>query len=105
MKIWRNLTPHINLFSGYQELGRAHEVLVTARPLANTIDLSSFAGIAHTVVGKHYGADVSQNSGYRQSGSIVALLKDKKIDAVSQSSFHCPWWPGFRGAPDLYERQ
>jgi predicted glycosyltransferase len=42
MKIWFDLTnsPHINLFADMiRELKKEHEVIITCRPLANTIDL------------------------------------------------------------------
>ena len=42
MKIWIEVanSPHINMFAPLiRELERDHEVLVTCRPLANTVDL------------------------------------------------------------------
>jgi predicted glycosyltransferase len=58
MNIWLDISnsPHINLFRGMMsELGCAHEIVVTGRPLANTVQLLELHGIKHTVVGKHYG--------------------------------------------------
>ena len=59
MNIWLEIcnSPHINMFSGMlEDLARAHVFIVTARPLANTVQLLKLHGIKHTVVGKHYGA-------------------------------------------------
>src|SRR2546430_4810751 len=59
MNIWLEISnsPHINMFSGMLgDLARAHEFIVTTRPLANTVQLLKLHGIKHTVVGKHYGA-------------------------------------------------
>src|SRR6267154_1037836 len=108
MKIWLEISnsPHINLFSGMiNDLGRAHEVVVTARPLANTIDLLKLHGIAHTVVGKHYGAGgFAKFYGYPvRVGQLWHFLKDKKIDAaISQSSFHSPVVARLLGVRSIY---
>lgn len=108
MKIWLEISnsPHINLFSGMiRELGRAHEVVVTARPLANTLDLLKLHGIAHTVVGKHYGAGrFAKFYGYPvRVGQLWHFLKDKKIDAaISQSSFHSPVVARLLGVRSIY---
>src|SRR6266487_2226561 len=108
MKIWLEISnsPHINLFSGMiHELGRAHEVVVTARPLANTLDLLKLHGIAHTVVGKHYGAGrFAKFYGYPvRVGQLWHFLKDKKIDAaISQSSFHSPVVARLLGVRSIY---
>src|SRR6266699_2464845 len=108
MKIWLEISnsPHINLFSGMiNDLGRVHEVVVTARPLANTIDLLKLHGIAHTVVGKHYGAGgFAKFYGYPvRVGQLWRFLKDKKIDvAISQSSFHSPVVARLLGVLSIY---
>jgi predicted glycosyltransferase len=52
MNIWLEISnsPHINLFSGMlEDLVRAHEIIVTARPLANRVQLLKLHGIKHTV--------------------------------------------------------
>jgi len=108
MKIWLEISnsPHINLFSGMiNDLGRVHEVVVTARPLANTIDLLKLHGIAHTVVGKHYGAGgFAKFYGYPvRVGQLWRFLKNKKIDvAISQSSFHSPVVARLLGVRSIY---
>ena len=59
MKIWFDLTnsPHINFFRQMiEELKtEGHEVTITCRPLANTIDLLDLYKMDYTIVGKHYG--------------------------------------------------
>jgi predicted glycosyltransferase len=108
MKIWLEISnsPHINLFSGMiNDLGRDHEVVVTARPLANTIDLLKLHGIAHTVVGKHYGAGAfAKFYGYPvRVGQLWHFLRDKKVDvAISQSSFHSPVVARLLGVRSIY---
>src|SRR5207302_719483 len=50
-------SPHINMFSGMlEDLARAHELIVTARALANRLALLKLHATRHTVVGKHCGA-------------------------------------------------
>jgi predicted glycosyltransferase len=49
--------PDVNFFAALiEELRREHEVLLTSRPLANTIDLLKQKGFAYHVVGSHYRA-------------------------------------------------
>lgn len=108
MKIWLEISnsPHINLFAEMvRELGRRHEVIVTARPLANTVDLLRLHGIPHTVVGKHYGAArLAKAYGYPvRVCQLWSFLKGKGIDvAVSQSSFHSPVVARLLGVRSIY---
>lgn len=108
MKIWLDLSnsPHINLFSGLiHDLGHRHEIIVTARPLANTIALLELHGIQHTVVGKHYGgARLAKAYGYPvRVWQLWRFLKDRHIDvAVSQSSFHSPVVARLLGVRSIY---
>jgi len=94
------------MFSGMlEDLARAHEFIVTARPLANTVQLLKLHGIKHTVVGKHYGAGrLAKAYGYPvRVGQLWNFLKDKKIDvAVSQSSFHSPVVARLLGVRSIY---
>ena len=58
MKLWFDLSnsPHINMFAALiRDLQREHEVAITCRPLANTIDLLDLHRFDYTVVGVHYG--------------------------------------------------
>jgi len=108
MNIWLEISnsPHINMFAGMlEDLARAHELIVTARPLANTVQLLKLHGIKHTVVGKHYGAGgLAKACGYPvRVGQLWNFLKDKKIDvAVSQSSFHSPVVARLLGVRSIY---
>jgi predicted glycosyltransferase len=96
MKIWFDLSnsPHINMFGGMiRELEKEHEIIITCRPLANTIDLLDLHGFRYTVIGRHYGAEMSSKVlgfGVRVR-QLQQFLAPKKIDvAISQSSFHSP---------------
>ncbi len=109
MKIWFDLSnsPHVNMF---YELIRdlesgGHEVIITSRPLANTIALLDQKGLKHTQVGEHYGKNfLKKIFGYPiRVWQLRNFLKDKKIDlAVSQSSFHSPVVAKLLGIPAIY---
>jgi predicted glycosyltransferase len=108
MKIWLEISnsPHVNMFSGMiHDLGRSHEIIVTARPLANTVALLELHGIKHTVVGRHYGAGrLAKAYGYPvRICQLWNFLRDKKIDAaISQSSFHSPVVARLLGVRSIY---
>lgn len=108
MKIWLDISnsPHINLFSRMiHELARSHEIIVTARALANTIDLLELHGIKHKVVGKHYGAArLAKLYGYPvRICQLWRHLEDQNIDvALSQSSFHSPVVARLLGVRSIY---
>jgi len=108
MNIWLDISnsPHINLFRGMmRDLGRSHELVVTGRPLANTVQLLQLHRIEHTVVGKHYGAGrLAKAYGYPvRVCQLWSFLRDKRIDvAVSQSSFHSPVVARLLGARSVY---
>lgn len=109
MKIWFDLSnsPHINLFSQLmRELeSRGHQVVVTCRPLANTIDLLRLHRIPHEVVGEHYGAGLLRKvMGYPvRVWQLFDWLRPQRIDlAVSQSSFHSPLVASMLGIPSIY---
>ena len=96
MRIWFELTnsPHINMFAAMiRELEREHEVVITCRPLANTIDLLDLHGFKYEVVGLHYGGKLwAKLFGFPiRVMQLVRFLAGKQIDvAISQSSFHSP---------------
>jgi len=108
MKIWIDLTnsPHVNFFAGLiKELQQDHEVLLTCRPLANTIELLDLCGFSYHEIGKHYG----QNKFNKAFGFMVRIwqlysfLKGKDIDvAISHSSFYSPVVAHFIGARSIY---
>jgi predicted glycosyltransferase len=108
MNIWLDLSnsPHINLFAGLiADLGRAHRLVITARPLANTVALLELHGLRHTVVGRHDGAArVAKACGYPvRVAQLWNFLRDQAIDvALSQSSFHAPPAARLLGVRSIY---
>lgn len=109
MKIWFDLSnsPHINMFHDLiRELEKdGHEVVITSRPLANTVQLLDQRGLKHTVIGEHYGKNFYKKIfGYPiRVMQLRSFLKDKKIDlAISQSSFHSPLTAWLLGVPSIY---
>jgi len=82
-----------------------HTVIITSRPLANTIALLDQKGLQHTIIGEHYGKNfLKKVFGYPiRVLQLRKFLKDKKIDvAVSQSSFHSPVVAKLLGIPSIY---
>jgi uncharacterized protein len=108
MKIWFDISnsPHINLFSAIiSELKQEHEVIITCRPLANTIELLDLHKFSYTVVGKHYGGKLySKIFGYPiRVMQLFSFLKKIKPDiAISQSSFHSPVTAWLLHIPSIY---
>lgn len=108
MKIWFDLSnsPHINMFAALiRDLQRQHEVIITCRPLANTVELLELHGLAHTVVGKHYGKALGAKVyGYPvRCWELWRFLRPMRIDvAVSQSSFHSPVVARMLGVRSIY---
>jgi len=109
MKIWFDLSnsPHINLFHDLiRDLeSNGHLIIVTCRPLANTIDLLEQKQIKYTIVGEHYGKNIFKKLfGYPiRVTQLTKFLKKLKPDlAVSQSSFHSPLVGKLLGIPSIY---
>lgn len=108
MNIWFDLSnsPHINMFRlMINELQQDHRVIVTCRPLANTIDLLKMHQIDHTVVGTHYGRSLLRKTyGFPiRIAQLTKFLCDKHIDvAISQSSFHSPVVAKLMGIKSIY---
>lgn len=109
MRIWFDLSnsPHINMFHDLiRDLeAEGHVVIITSRPLANTIELLDQRGLKHTVVGEHYGKNFYKKIfGYPiRVMQLRRFLKDQRIDlAVSQSSFHSPLVARLLGVPSIY---
>lgn len=109
MKIWFDISnsPHVNMF--YQLIRElesdGHEVIITSRPLANTIALLDQKGLKHTTIGEHYGKNfLKKVFGYPiRVNQLRKFLKKKKIDlAISQSSFHSPVVAKLLGIPSIY---
>jgi predicted glycosyltransferase len=108
MRIWFDLTnsPHINLFAAMiRELEREHEIIITSRPLANTIDLLDLHGFEHNTVGIHYGGKLSAKLfGFPvRVMQLRQFLAPSKVDvAISQSSFHSPSVSRLLGVRSIY---
>lgn len=109
MKIWFDLSnsPHINMFHDLiRELeSEGHEIIITSRPLGNTIQLLDKKGMKHTVVGEHYGKNLLKKLfGYPiRVWQLRKFLKPLRPDlAVSQSSFHSPLVAWLLGIPSIY---
>ncbi len=108
MKIWIDLTnsPHVNFFSRMiRELEKDHEIILTCRPLANTIDLLNLEGFSYQVIGSHYGAGkVKKIIGFPiRVLKLVIFLFPQKVDvAISHSSFYSPVAARLLGVPNIY---
>lgn len=109
MRIWFELTnsPHINMFAAMiRELEReGHEVIITCRPLANTIDLLELHGFKYEVVGQHYGGKLSAKLfGFPvRVAQLCKYIRARRVDvAISQSSFHSPVVARLLGIRSIY---
>jgi len=109
MKIWFDLSnsPHINMFHDliWELESDGHEIIITSRPLANTVQLLDQRGLKHTVIGEHYGKNIYKKIfGYPirvlQLRKFLAPLKPDL--AISQSSFHSPIVAKLLGIPSIY---
>ena len=71
MIIWFDLAqfPHINMFQELiRDLQAEHKIIITARSLANTVDLLELHRPKYTIVGRHYGAStVKKIMGFRRA--------------------------------------
>jgi predicted glycosyltransferase len=97
MKIWFDVSnsPHVNMFHEMiLELKKeGHEIIITSRDLANTIELLNQKNLEHTTIGKHYGKNIIKKyMGYPiRIYLLYKFLKEKKPEvSISQSSFHSP---------------
>ncbi len=108
MRIWFELTnsPHINMFAAMiRELEQEHEVIITCRPLANTVELLDLHGFKYEVVGQHYGGKLlAKIFGYPiRLWHLCRYISGKKIDvAISQAGFHSPVVARLFGIPSIY---
>lgn len=109
MRIWFELSnsPHINLFYDLiKDLeSEGHTVIITSRPLANTIALLAQKGLSHTVIGQHYGKNIFKKIlGYPiRVFQLVQYLKRNRPDiGVSQSSYHSSLASWIVGIPSIY---
>ncbi|MEJ2618690.1 MAG: DUF354 domain-containing protein [Candidatus Thiodiazotropha sp.] len=98
MKIWIDITnaPHVNFFKQFIDEWHAsqYEVIVTTRPLSNTIELLEENNISYHCIGSHYGKNkLSKVYGFfKRSKELFSFLKNMQISvAISQSSFYSPY--------------
>ena len=74
MKIWIDLTnsPHVLFFDHMiSELEKEHEIFLTCRPLANTIELLEISRFPHYIIGKHYGRSAIK----KMLGFIISMYE------------------------------
>lgn len=96
MNIWIDITnsPHVNFFAYMiKDISKYHNIILTARPLANTIDLLELYKFKYFLIGKHYGKNLLKKSlGYLiRIWQLFTFLKNMNIDvAISHSSFYSP---------------
>lgn len=108
MNIWIDLTnsPHIHFFRKMiSEMQTDHNVLLTCRPLGNTIELLDLYQLRYSVIGKHYGrSNVKKASGFPlRIIQLYRFLRSKSIDvAISHSSFYSPLVAKMIGARCFY---
>ncbi len=109
MRIWFDISnsPHINMFYDMIcSLERdGHLIIITSRPLANTIALLDSKGLKHKPVGIHYGKNLlGKLFGFPvRVYQLWKYLQYKQVDlAVSQSSFHSPLTAKLLGVPSIY---
>ncbi|MEA3286492.1 MAG: DUF354 domain-containing protein, partial [Candidatus Marinimicrobia bacterium] len=108
MRIWFDLSnsPHINFFySLIRDLEKDHEIIITCRLLANTIDLLKLHHLSFEVVGRHYGANLlNKILGYPvRVVQLYQYLRSRKPDvAISHSSFHSPAVSCLLGCRSIY---
>jgi uncharacterized protein len=109
MRIWFDISnaPHINLFKDLiKELqSEGHEIVVTCRPLSNTVSLLDLHKIKYTIVGKHYGKNfLKKVLGYPiRVWQLKKFMHPLEVDiAISQSSFHSPVAARLLGIPSIY---
>jgi hypothetical protein len=108
MNIWVDLTnsPHVNFFKDMmKELQVDHKVVLTCRPLANTIELLDLCQLPYTVIGKHYGHNlIKKICGFPlRIIQLYRFLRAKRVDvAISHSSFYSPFVAKLIGAPCIY---
>lgn len=108
MRIWIDLTnsPHVNFFSAMiEQLQQHHEMILTCRPLANTIELLKLKGFAYHEIGSHYGASKLRKSlGFPvRVSQLYSFLKGRQVDvAISHSSFYSPVVARLLGIRSIY---
>ncbi len=109
MKIWIDLSnsPHVNFFEYFiNELKKeGHDVIITSRNNANTIDLIESKGWKHHEIGKHAGRNIIKkiiNYPIRIF-LLLSFLRKHKIDvAIAHSSFYMSLTAFLLRIPNIY---
>jgi predicted glycosyltransferase len=110
MRVWLDVTnsPHVPFFRPLIALlrDRGHEVDVTARAFAQTLELLERAGIPHEVVGPPHGGATRAGKVRAMAGRLLALrgwAKGRGIDvALSHASHELPLTARGLGIPSAY---
>jgi len=109
MKIWFDFTnsPHVGFFKQMiNELKQeGHEIIVTCRPLGNTIQLLDLHKIQYNIIGTHYGkANISKVFGFPiRLVQLYLFLKSNRPDiAIAQASYYLPVVAKMLGIPSIY---
>ena len=94
MRIWIDLanSPHVPFFSALREefLARGHELEVTARDFAQTVELAEQAGLAPAVIGEHGGRALKGKAGnlLGRARALRSWARGRGFDlAVSHNSY------------------
>ena len=94
MRIWIDLanSPHVPFFRSLANefIRRDHDVVVTARDFAETVELANAAGFVFEVIGGHGGGKLSGKAGnlVQRALSLARWARGKDIDlAVSHNSY------------------
>jgi len=86
MRVWVDLTnsPHVLVMRPLIEAMRAqgHEVEVTARDFAQTLELCDRFGIEHTAIGRHRGGRLAPKAAglLARSGALVRWARGRRLD-------------------------
>jgi predicted glycosyltransferase len=109
LKIWIDLTnsPHVNFFKPFINdwQSEGHQIIITSRDLANTIDLINQNGWHHQTIGEHVGKNLFKKIFYfpNRVVKLYKYLKTQRPDiAISQSSFYSPVTAWMLNVPSIY---
>lgn len=96
LTIWFDFanSPQVKFFAKIiKELKQEHKIVITCRPLANTIELLEIEGFDYNVIGRHYGIVKSMKilGIFDRSYKLYKFIRKQNIDvAASHSSFYLP---------------
>ena len=109
MKIWIDLTnsPHVNFFKPFIKKWQndGHEIIITTRDLANTIELIKQNNWNYKELGVHGGKGLFRKIirfPQRVISLFLYLLKNKPDISISHSSFESPITSWLLRVPSIY---